>query len=78
MEREWNKWIEVGRCRRYMPTGGGTGTVVIDLFLDKNATHHPETFNFTVAVGSDERDGIKVIDVDYKTIEIPIPLTDNE
>jgi len=29
--QQWGSFIEVGRGRSYIPTGGGTGTVVIDL-----------------------------------------------
>lgn len=75
-EAEWTSRIEVGRDRSYRPTGGGTGTVVIDLVPDQNAIRPSETFNIAVAVGSDERNGTKIVDTD--SINIPISITDNE
>lgn len=70
-EYELNTMIEVGRDRNYIPTGGGMGTVVIDLILDENAIQ-PETFNIMIAVGSDEKDGTKIGGTDYISLEIPI------
>lgn len=75
-ESEWSAMIDVGRDRSYIPTGGGTGIVVIDLLLDKDATLRPDTFNIMIAVGSDEKDGAKIVNTDY--IEISIPLTNKE
>lgn len=69
---ELSKLIEVGRDRSYIPTGGGSGCVVIDLYPDKNVIQQSETFNMMVAVGSDERDGIKISQPDFITLEIPI------
>jgi hypothetical protein len=73
---EWRAWIEVGTDHSWRPTGGGTGTVVIDIVPDQNAIQPSETFNIGVAVGSDERNGIKVSHPD--SIKVPISLTDNE
>ncbi|MGI5859754.1 MAG: hypothetical protein ACOX8P_10645 [Tepidanaerobacteraceae bacterium] len=71
-EYEWNTMVRVGRGHSYIPTGGGTGTVVIDLVLDKDITLQPDIFNNMVAVGSDEKDGIKIEGPDHISIEIPI------
>ncbi|MCT4544590.1 MAG: hypothetical protein N4A63_13685 [Vallitalea sp.] len=71
--KEWyNCMVDVGRNRSYIPDGGGIGTVVIDLVLDKNENEAPETFKFCVAIGCDEKKGIKIIGPDYIDIEIPI------
>lgn len=74
-DNEWKAWIEVGRDRGYRATGGGTGTVVIDLVPDKSVNDQTETY-FSVEVGSSAKDGIKVMGTDF--IKIPITLTDNE
>lgn len=71
-EPEWSKRIEIGRDRNYVPTIGGTGTIVIDLFLDKELAPKPETFNIMVAVGSDEKEGVKIIETDNTQISIPL------
>lgn len=71
-ETEWNQRIEIGRDRNYSPTIGGTGTIVIDLFLDKEFAHKPETFNIMVAVGSNEREGVKIVETDSTRISIPL------
>ncbi|WP_199615277.1 hypothetical protein [Paenibacillus alkalitolerans] len=68
--------IEVGRDRSYRPTGGGTGTVVIDLVPDKDTKHQPETLKVGVEVGSSEKDGVKIMGTD--SIEVPVSLTDDE
>lgn len=74
-DNEWEAWIEDGRDRGYRATGGGTGTVVIDLVPDKSVNDQTETY-FSVEVGSSAKDGIKVMGTDF--IKIPITLTDNE
>jgi len=71
-EPEWGKRIEIGRDRNYVPTIGGTGTIVIDLFLDKELAPKPETFNIMVAVGSDEKEGVKIVETDNTQISIPL------
>ncbi len=68
---KWDKWIEIGRSSNYKPRGGGTGTVVIDLVADKNAVQKSEKYNIMVAVGSDEKDGSKILGADSTSIEIP-------
>lgn len=75
MKSEWKTMIEVGRDRSYIPTGGGTGTVVIDLIPNKNVMQRPETFTTMVSVGSDERDGVKIVGTDSITVEIPLSST---
>ncbi len=72
---EWNSMVQIGR-KMYIPTGGGTGTVVIDLVLDEDSINQPEILNFMIAVGSDERNGIKIAHPD--SIEVPISIMDNE
>ncbi|MDY0387289.1 MAG: hypothetical protein RBT65_09215 [Methanolobus sp.] len=69
---EWDKYVEIGRGRNYKPTGGGSGTVVIDLLPDKKVTPDPETFNIMVAVGSNEKEGVKIVGTDYTEISIPL------
>ncbi|MGG1639244.1 hypothetical protein MHH56_28340 [Paenibacillus sp. FSL K6-3182] len=74
-ENKWRAIIEVGRGRdAYKSTGDGTGTVVIDLVSDKKAIQESDKFSISVAVGSDEKDGVKIVGPDY--VEIPISLTD--
>ena len=72
LESEWSKRIEIGRDRNYVTTIGGTGTIVIDLFLDKELAPKPENFNIMVAVGSDEKEGVKIIETDNTQISIPL------
>lgn len=72
---EWDKYIAIGRSSSFKPTGGGTGTFVIDLALDEEVISKPDLFNIMVAVGSDERDDVKISGAD--SIEISIPLIEN-
>lgn len=66
---DWYKFIEVGRNRNHIATGG-TGSIVIDLIPIKNEIKQSEKYNITVAVGSDERNGVKIIETDSTSIEI--------
>ena len=72
---EWNTRIEVGRDRGYTQTKGGTGTVVIELVL-VDATILQDTVYLLIAVGSDEKDGTRIVGTDY--VEIPLSFTGSE
>lgn len=72
---KWDKYIEIGKSSNLNPTEGGTGTVIINLALNEELTSKPSLFEIMVAVGSDERDGIKISGAD--SIEISIPLISN-
>lgn len=69
---EWSAMIEVGRDRSYTQTKGGNGTVVIDL-VRTDALNQPDTAGVLIAVGSDEKNGVKISGTDY--IEIPLSST---
>ena len=71
-EVEWNKFVEIGRDRSYVPTGGGTGTVVIDLVPNKNTSQNIKTFRCLVGVGGHEKNGVKIMNPDYITVELPL------
>lgn len=72
-DHEWSAMIEVGTDRvSYAPTGGGKGTVVIDLD-NKEISSASDVFKILVGVGSKEKDGIKSMNPDYEIIEISIP-----
>lgn len=72
MDNVMNAWIEIGRDRSYRPTGGGTGTVVIDLVPYKNTKDKPVTFELGVEVGSNANGGHKVMGTD--SIKVPVPI----
>lgn len=74
-DSEWSARVEIGRDYGYLSTGGGAGTVVIDLVPDRSAIHSSGTFNITVEVGSDEKDGVKICGTDW--IKIPVSFTDD-
>ena len=62
---EWNQWVWVER--------GGSGTLVIDLDSTSNEQNpRPGVLKIGIGVGSDERDGIRIIFPDYQFIEIPL------
>ncbi|UCZ54304.1 hypothetical protein LGQ02_05950 [Bacillus shivajii] len=69
-EEAKNNMIEIG-TNRYYPTGGGKGAVIIELDIDKETIGTSEIFSITVGVGSDEKEGKRLIHPDYKVIEIP-------
>ncbi|MFC4306691.1 hypothetical protein [Cohnella boryungensis] len=67
---EWRNRVEVGVDYLGKPSGGGSGTVVIDLVSDQKAILPSEIFNVMVTVGSDMREGVRSIGVGF--IKIPI------
>ncbi|GKX29647.1 hypothetical protein SH1V18_21270 [Vallitalea longa] len=69
---DWYSYIEIGTEYSYIPTGGGTGTVIIELVADKDEEiSETDKFNITVSVGSNEKDGVKILGTDSTHIEIP-------
>ena len=71
---EWNSRIEVGRDRGFTQTKGGTGTVMIEL-VPVDTAIRPDTAGILIAVGSDEKNGVKIYGTDY--IEISLSLNDD-
>lgn len=67
---EYNEWITVGDYPSFTPTGGGEGTVIIELDAPEDASI--ETFNILVGVGSNIKNGVKIGYPDHKVIEIPL------
>lgn len=69
---EWNKEIRIGADPRFIPTGGGKGTVIIELDANKEAISTSDKFSMLIGVGSEVKDGIKIVNPDAERIEIPI------
>ncbi|MFD2328994.1 hypothetical protein ACFSR7_07005 [Cohnella sp. GCM10020058] len=76
-DSKWNTMIEIGRNRNYKATGGGTGTVVINIQPDNKAASKTDVFTIGVEVGSKEEDGgIKIMGTD--SLEVPISMSRDE
>ncbi|MBD3919248.1 hypothetical protein H8B09_10830 [Paenibacillus sp. PR3] len=69
---EWQAWVEVGRERSYQPTGGGHGTVVIELVYDGHDKSIPNSIDFAVEVGSKTEDGVRMMGPDH--VRVPVSL----
>lgn len=67
-----NKMVEVG-TNRYTPTGGGNGTVVINLSVKDKNQIKMEKFKILVGVGSEGEDGNRSIHPDTKLVKVTIP-----
>jgi len=67
---EWRNMVVVGAGRSGTPSGGGTGTISIDLVSDRKAILPSEIFNVTVSIGSDTQKDVRSIGVDW--VKIPI------
>jgi len=67
---EWRNEVVVGVNPLGKPSGGGTGTILIDLVSDRKAILPSETFNIMVTVGSDTQNGVRSVGVGF--IKIPI------
>ncbi len=66
----WRAFIEVGRDRSsHVPSGGGRGTVVIDIVPGKNVDQ-PEILYIGVEAGSADKGTHKVIGTDH--IKVPV------
>ncbi|GLX70493.1 hypothetical protein MU1_48390 [Paenibacillus glycanilyticus] len=79
-EHGWNKRIEIGRADLWTPSGGGRGTIVIELEINNKYKKKTDSegFSMTVGVGSEEKDGIKSVHPDWKLIEIPLYNSNDE
>lgn len=76
-DSKWNTMIEIGRNRSYKSTGGGTGTVVINIQPDNKAISKTDVFTIGVEVGSKEEDGgIKIMGTD--SVEVPVSMSRDE
>jgi len=70
-DARWHTRLEIGRAYSHQPVGGGSGTVVLDLVRHGKAKHEAKTLTIGVEVGSQEKDGIKIMGTD--SIEIAVP-----
>jgi len=69
VESEWKSFVEIGRDRTYTPTGGGIGTVVLNLTCDEKTVKR-DSLNLLVSVGSKEEDGKHIAEIASSLIEI--------
>lgn len=69
---EWRTFVEIGRDRSYQPTGGGHGTVVIDLVYYGPDKALQKSVDFTVDVGSKTKDGIRIVGTDH--VRVPVSM----
>lgn len=74
-EREWGNFVEIGHELNQTPTGGGTGTVLIELTSNKDNVKF-NVFSFLVSVGSEMKDGIPVVGKTSTLVEIGINATE--
>lgn len=72
-ESEWKSCVEIGRNHSRKPTGGGEGTVFLELIRDKNASAS-ESFSLLVSVGSELKDGVPVVGTASTSVEIDVGL----
>lgn len=67
-----NTMIRIGRDHnKENPTGGGTGTVVIDIFPDSEVINTDEIVHIIIALGTD---GSRIMETD--SVKVPIKLTE--
>lgn len=68
-ESEWKSFVEIGRNHSRTLTGGGEGTVFLELIRDENASVS-ENFSLLVSVGSEIKDGVPVVGTASTSVEI--------
>ena len=71
----WDSYIEIGHDYNQQPTGGGKGTVLLELVNNENNSD-ADSFTLMVTVGSDMQNGSAIIGTNTLTIEIDIPPTE--
>ncbi|WP_433708383.1 hypothetical protein [Paenibacillus illinoisensis] len=71
-DASWRTMVEVGRDRSYVPTGGGTGTVMINLIPEQISMSTSESIAIGIEVGSKEENGKRMMGTD--SIEVPLSL----
>ncbi len=68
-------FVEIGRDRSG-PTSGGIGSVMIELDATKQVKTSSEVFSIVVAVGCDEKNGVKTVHPDSEIVEVSIQRRD--
>ena len=71
----WDSYIEIGHDYNQQPTGGGKGTVLLELVNYENNSD-ADSFTLMVTVGSDMQNDSAIIGTNTLTIEIDIPPTE--
>ena len=71
----WDSYIEIGHDYNQQPTGGGKGTVLLELVNNENNSD-ADSFTLMVTVGSDMQNDSAIIGTNTLTIEIDIPPTE--
>lgn len=71
----WGSYIEIGHEHNQQPTGGGKGTVLLELVNNENNID-AVSFALMVTVGSEIQNGIPSIGTNSLTIETELPSTD--
>jgi hypothetical protein len=74
-EEEWYKGVEIARCRPIMPRpdlGGGSGSVIIELEPEE-PNNPPRECKILIGVGSEEKDGVLIVNPvgDIVTVHFP-------
>lgn len=65
---KWKSYVEIGHDSGQKPTGGGTGTVLIEISAEN--TNPPDAFSLLVSVGSELKDGVPVVGTASTLVEI--------
>ena len=71
----WDSYLEIGHEYNQQPTGGGKGTVLLELVNNVNNID-VDSFALMVTVGSEMQNGIPIIGTNSLTIETELPSTD--
>ncbi len=70
-ESEWKSFVEIGQNHSQTPTGGGEGTVFLELTRDENAAISDD-FSLLVSVGSELTEGVPVVGTVSTSVEIDV------
>lgn len=69
-EYKWHTAIEIGRDRSYLPTGGGNGTVMIEIVPQRTDEILSKNLSIAIEIGSAEKEGTKILGIN--SIEVPL------
>lgn len=70
----WEQQIRIGDQTHHSwnTSGGSNGSIIIELTEYQKSQKPSNVFKIMVGVGSDERNGTKILYPDFETIEVPI------
>lgn len=70
---KWRQIVKIGTSHVFSPlAGGGSGSVIIELDAIPEESESSDTIAILVGVGSEEKNGTKILQPDWKIVKVPL------